>query len=101
MRCRKLLFAGSVLYVHSLADMVAGAACTTPAALFGMPAHSPAKCVCHWHGSHWCHHRVCCTQGILDCNTFTLPKEQLSKLRSVPQNPTAFEPERAYSTHMS
>ena len=40
-------------------------------------------------------------QGILDCNTFTLPKEQMSKLSSLPQHPTAFEPERAYSTHMA
>lgn len=40
-------------------------------------------------------------QGILDCNTFTLPKEQLSKLEGLPQNPTAFEPERAYSTQMT
>ena len=40
-------------------------------------------------------------QGILDCNTFTLPKEQLAKLDGLPQNPTAFEPERAYSTQMT
>ena len=40
-------------------------------------------------------------QGILDTGTFTLPKEQMAALDSLPKNPTPFEPERAYSTQMT